>query len=505
MNPDRACVLLQAMLNMEFGMKRVQILVNSQLATVLDWTRGKNLIISSGAPSITDFRGPQDVANLFSLLGLPSERAQAAISKNCRSLLGNALSKKHFHKEAVRVEKVPLVDQYSAFSDWLKWDPISSGEGDLLLDEMEKSFVNSNSQTEAVKNINFTSSMNGLPAHGLQIKDIISVTKAASEPPETITFGPAAMDIEKPEGKSSPLENKGCVTNLSNEQAFSSDATYINLSSVCQDSKISSDNDSKGLVAFQILPGVGQISVSDSEVEHLHALDVEDFSLVSSFATHSAFYSESQESIPISSENLNYSNNSEANRVASEIQSPPHAFSGNDLRDGGDIIKVETPITYSHVSVELCGPLNKSCFPAFTIEESDVENRYGGDSCAEEGVPVEIPNKIESENAQGPTAASDTPARDVYAEGEQYNDTSDSRVKLCDGLIIEGLVNLEANLSEPTNHDVIGERKQIPVTNYRDPGKSQADIVLLSREKKTEVSSAAFLVSIQAVFESEAF
>ncbi|KAL6566610.1 hypothetical protein OROMI_015014 [Orobanche minor] len=469
----------------------------------MDWTRGKNLIISSGAPSITEFRGPQDVANLFSLLGLPSERAKAAISINCRSLLGNALRKKHFHKEAVRVEKVPLGEQHSAFSDWLKWDPISSGEGDLLLDEMEKSFANSNSQTEAVKNINFTSSMNGLPAHGLQIKDIISVTKAASEPPETITFGPAARDIEKPEGKSSLLENQDCVTNLSKEQASSSDATYINLSPACQDSKVSSDNDSKGLVAFQLLPGESQTSVSDSKVEH-HALDVEDFSLVSSFPTHSAAYSESQESIPISSENLNYSNNSEANRVASEIQSPPHAFSGNYLRDGGgDIIKVETPITYSHVSVELCSPLNKSCIPAFTIEESDVENRYGGDSCAEEGVPVEmVPNKIESENAQGPTVASDTPARDVYAEGEQCNEMSDSRVKLCDGLTIEGLVNLEADLSEPTNHDVIGERKQIhPVTNYRDPGKSQAE----SREKKTEVSSAAFLVSIQAVFESEAF
>lgn len=57
----------------------------------MDWTKGKNLIISSGAPSeyksppsVTELRGPNDVVNLMSLLGLSSERARAAISVNCR-------------------------------------------------------------------------------------------------------------------------------------------------------------------------------------------------------------------------------------------------------------------------------------------------------------------------------------------------------------------------------------------------------------------------------------
>lgn len=50
----------------------------------MDWTRGKNLIISSGAPSVTELRGPNDVINLMFLLGLSAERARAAISKNCR-------------------------------------------------------------------------------------------------------------------------------------------------------------------------------------------------------------------------------------------------------------------------------------------------------------------------------------------------------------------------------------------------------------------------------------
>lgn len=59
----------------------------------MDWTKGKNLIISSGAPSVTEhkyapsvteLRGPNDVINLMFLLGISTERARAAISNNCR-------------------------------------------------------------------------------------------------------------------------------------------------------------------------------------------------------------------------------------------------------------------------------------------------------------------------------------------------------------------------------------------------------------------------------------
>lgn len=56
----------------------------------MDWTRGKNLIISSGAPSVTELRGPNDVINLMSLLGLSTERARAAVSKNCRYVISSS-------------------------------------------------------------------------------------------------------------------------------------------------------------------------------------------------------------------------------------------------------------------------------------------------------------------------------------------------------------------------------------------------------------------------------
>lgn len=50
----------------------------------MDWTKGKNLILSSAAPTVNEIRGPYDVANLSSLLGVSMERAKAAVSKNCR-------------------------------------------------------------------------------------------------------------------------------------------------------------------------------------------------------------------------------------------------------------------------------------------------------------------------------------------------------------------------------------------------------------------------------------
>lgn len=51
---------------------------------LVEWTQGKNLIVSSAAPSVLELRGPNDVANLLSLLGLSNECAKATISKNCR-------------------------------------------------------------------------------------------------------------------------------------------------------------------------------------------------------------------------------------------------------------------------------------------------------------------------------------------------------------------------------------------------------------------------------------
>lgn len=113
---------------------RRQMLSDAKL--LVDWTRGKNLIVSSAASTVNEIRGPYDVANLSAfLLGLPAEKARAAISGNCRLLIANTLRKKHCYKEAIRIERIlpneELNPERACFGDWKDWDPISSGEGDI--------------------------------------------------------------------------------------------------------------------------------------------------------------------------------------------------------------------------------------------------------------------------------------------------------------------------------------------------------------------------------------
>ncbi|XP_050371360.1 protein GAMETOPHYTE DEFECTIVE 1 [Argentina anserina] len=151
---------------------RRQIITNAKL--LVDWTRGRNIIISSAAPTANEFRGPYDVANLMSLLGLSVERAKAAVSRNCRTLISNAMRKKHYHKEAIRVEVLPSGQEIDKpwSSDSFNWDPISSGEGDLLLDDLAKAFSNSSTKaTKTVKSTNFASVVDSMPSLGFQVKD----------------------------------------------------------------------------------------------------------------------------------------------------------------------------------------------------------------------------------------------------------------------------------------------------------------------------------------------
>ncbi|GLU02429.1 hypothetical protein SLE2022_196800 [Rubroshorea leprosula] len=163
---------------------RRQLISNAKL--LVDWTRGKNLIFSSAAPSVWEFRGPNDVANLASLLGVSTERARAAVSKNCRTLIANALRRKHFFKEIIRIEPISSSGKCDSGKlgsfDWLKWDPISSGDGDLILDDMVTSVSVSASasskELKTVKAIDFSSDIDNMPSHGFQVKDLIFGTKA---------------------------------------------------------------------------------------------------------------------------------------------------------------------------------------------------------------------------------------------------------------------------------------------------------------------------------------
>ncbi|XP_014498455.1 uncharacterized protein LOC106759678 isoform X1 [Vigna radiata var. radiata] len=155
--------------------KRRQLISSAKL--LMDWTRGHNIVFSSAAPTVNELRGPCDVANLLSLFGLSKERANAAISKNCRILLANSLRKKRFYKEAVRVEVLSTDgashSKEDRYQELLQWDPISSGEGDILLNDVQKSSLFSCKASKTEKAIDFGSLVNSLPSNSFEIKNFL--------------------------------------------------------------------------------------------------------------------------------------------------------------------------------------------------------------------------------------------------------------------------------------------------------------------------------------------
>lgn len=63
-------------------------------------------------------------------------------------------------------------------NELLKWDPISSGEGDLLLDDLAKSFSLSSNASKTTKAIDFASAIDNIPSHGFQVRDFLSANNS---------------------------------------------------------------------------------------------------------------------------------------------------------------------------------------------------------------------------------------------------------------------------------------------------------------------------------------
>ncbi|MED6189992.1 hypothetical protein PIB30_101386 [Stylosanthes scabra] len=151
---------------------------------LMEWARRRNVIISSAAPSVNVLRGPCDVANLLSLLGLSKERAKDSMSKISRNLLVKALRKKRFYKSAIRVERLSLNAKSNSEEDLreelLKWDPLSS-EGDIPLNDWAKCFSSSSFKaSKKAKSIDFTALVDSMPSHGFQVKDFLPVNDAST-------------------------------------------------------------------------------------------------------------------------------------------------------------------------------------------------------------------------------------------------------------------------------------------------------------------------------------
>lgn len=374
-----------------------------------------------------------------------------------RSLLANALRKKHFYKEAIKVEEIPPGGQ--GFDDWLKWDPISSGEGDLLLDEMEKSFAFSNTITKTVKTINFTSNMNGLPAHGLHIKDLMCVTDSALRLPVTDNTAPTAMEIEKSAAAEENEEQDG-LNSLNEDQS----SLLENQSSFSTSTK---EQDGVNLLQE------GQTSKSVYQVSGFESCTM------SSLPTYDGTCTNSEETVSVASEKLDYSNNLEANLVvASETQledSPSQVYGENALHDGESFhtTKYKMPIT-DDPSIEVSDSFKKPSSSASESKALNVENQY------DLGLVDKVSNRIGGENKQEPSlASSSSSSLDAYVESGQYSELMDGHAMLGCGLPNEGSFNLTAQFNKQISNDVMAQPRRIDsVGNHQGLGESQMGIII---------------------------
>lgn len=121
----------------------------------------------------------------------------------CRVLLANALRRKRFHKEAIRVE-VLSSDVASHSQELLKWDPLSSGEGDILLDDMENSGSASCKASKTAKAIDFVSVQDSLPSQGYKFQDFLPANDTLSIfSINKVNFMPVAENVNQ----STPVPN----------------------------------------------------------------------------------------------------------------------------------------------------------------------------------------------------------------------------------------------------------------------------------------------------------
>lgn len=80
------------------------------LAIAIDmvvFTKGKNIIVSSGADHELNFRGPYDIVNLGLLFNFNEEQSKAAITKNCRAVLFHAQARKGTERSVISGRHLP--------------------------------------------------------------------------------------------------------------------------------------------------------------------------------------------------------------------------------------------------------------------------------------------------------------------------------------------------------------------------------------------------------------
>ncbi|BFZ55915.1 RNA-binding RNA processing protein rpp1 [Savitreella phatthalungensis] len=79
----------------------------SNASSLVRASRGKGILISSGAASQNLLRSPHDMINLATFWGLPQNRAAQAVGDNARKLIVKAMTRRTVHKGVVRITQAP--------------------------------------------------------------------------------------------------------------------------------------------------------------------------------------------------------------------------------------------------------------------------------------------------------------------------------------------------------------------------------------------------------------
>lgn len=77
--------------------------------SLLRSTRGKNIVLASQSKQLIQQRGPFDIVNLFTILGLSQEKGIQALSSNINAVLLHATSRR-IYKSTIQVQDCPKDD-----------------------------------------------------------------------------------------------------------------------------------------------------------------------------------------------------------------------------------------------------------------------------------------------------------------------------------------------------------------------------------------------------------
>jgi hypothetical protein len=83
---------------------------------LVEYTRGKQFVLSSGAENIAQLRGPHDAGNIACVMGLPEEQARRSICDNCGIVL------QHAYARRLRYTAVELVSRPEFKAKWSSFD-----------------------------------------------------------------------------------------------------------------------------------------------------------------------------------------------------------------------------------------------------------------------------------------------------------------------------------------------------------------------------------------------